>query len=82
MQAKPSVVIAPKSLPLKIAYVRAQIRRCTSAYHKGSLPSHVYYDQLEELDRVMLKLHAHKSNSLEIWCIDNPSDLECREYDL
>lgn len=63
----------------------SQVRREIRALHvqKKTMPSAVYYDQLEELSATLAKLKDKqiKRDVLDVWCVQNPSDFECRVYD-
>lgn len=75
-------IIGSKKITAQISQVRREIK----ALHvqKKTLPVEVYYDQLEELSAALTKLkHKQvKKDVLEVWCLKNPSDLECRSYDI
>lgn len=70
--------------PNKIAVQIAQVRREIKALHvqKKTMSVAVYYDQLEELNATLSKLKDKqiKRDVLDVWCVDNPSDFECRVY--
>ena len=70
-----------RPLPLKIALVKTQMRRCTIAFNKGKISKPVYYDTIDELNSVLGRLRQAE-DPLEFWCLRHPSDFECREYDV
>lgn len=74
-------IVGPNKLAVKIAQVRREIKAVHLA--KKTMPVAVYYDQLEELNATLAKLKDKqiKQDVLEVWCVENNSDLECKVYD-
>lgn len=65
----------------RMATVKREMRSLKLS--KSSLAPKVYYDQMDELQRVFnkLKTTAEVVEDLDSWCALNPSDLECRKYE-
>jgi len=66
----------------KIGYLRRVSRVRTWQYQRKFIPTHVYYDQIEEISSTISHLKRQQNDILELWCADNPDDIECRTYDV
>lgn len=80
-------MLTSKMLKQRITKVRQEIKVQTVKYHvMRHMPEKVYYDQMEELNatlsRLRKQLEQYESDPLEQWCKENPSDFECRTYDM
>lgn len=65
----------------RIATVKRQVR--TLKNQRRKIPSNVYFDQEDELSRILVKVLAPPSeDELECWCNMHMDALECRTYDL
>ena len=80
----------PQKVSTQISRVRGEIATLQKTYRNSRLPWYkpmsveVYYDQLEELNAHLSKLKTKQAmeDSLERWCEKNPSDMECKVYDV
>jgi len=76
------------NLPLrdKILRIKREIIVNEIKYSRKIISQKVFYDQQEELFSVLHKMKQKeaeiKSDTLEHWCKENPSDFECKIYDL
>lgn len=68
----------------KIILVKHQIRVTHTKYNAKLMSTVIYHDQLEELYSTLnkLKIKMQEKDVLESWCEENPSDFECRGYDV
>lgn len=68
----------------KIRIVKHQIRVTQTKYNAKLMSTLVYHDQMEELYATLdkLKQKIEEKDVLDTWCEQNPSDFECRSYDV
>lgn len=68
----------------KVRIIKHQIRVTHNKYNAKLMSTLVYHDQLEELYATLDKLQKKIKDKdvLEAWCDENPSDFECRSYDV
>ena len=75
-----------RPLPLKIAFVKTQIRRSNILYKQNKINHVIHFEQMDELYAKLHKLRIEEkkiaANVLESFCSANPSDAECRVYDI
>lgn len=80
----PTLIRTSRVMNDKIVAVRKQI--CTVKLQRRTMKPQLYHDQLEELYAHLHDLRmeevAKRANALEGWCVSNPSDFECRTYDM
>jgi len=71
-----------KSTNQRIILIRQQI--CNIKKQRHTLPIEIYHDQLEDLYATLNDIKRHylinKKDNIDEWCVQNPSDLECRIY--
>ena len=77
----------PRDLRVKIVLVRLQLRKAARDLKDSVIDPRVFHDQAHELQAVLGRLQRKRqmlvsADPLEAWCKENPSDFECRLYDV